>query len=358
MKKSSYFKTSLLLGSIALMMSGLTGCGSADKKAAADTINGSATGAATFTVETAPVERGDLAVVKNYTGSLEGEAQANIVAKISERITGIQAPVGQSVEKGQPIILLDKSGTTSQYYQTEANFLNSGKNLERMKTLLGEGAISQQMLDGYQTAFDVAKANFDAARAAVELTTPISGVITALNVSLGDLATPGAVLATVANIKRIKVTFNMSESDVMQVALGQTVEISNGNPAVGALQGQVVQISRSADVRSRSFEIKALFPNTPTQYFRPGMFCRVVVSLSPRRQVLTIPNAAVLSDGTDYKVFKVVQERALQQPVQIGVSDGSRTEILQGLKESDLVVTVGATNLRDSVLVRLVPTAR
>jgi hypothetical protein len=65
-----------------------------------------------------------------------------------------------------------------------------------------------------------------------------------------------------------------------------------------------------------------------------------------------------LSDGTESRVFKVVQERALQQPVLTGVSDGSRTEILQGLKDSDLVVTVGATNLRDSVLVRLVPAAR
>jgi RND family efflux transporter MFP subunit len=352
MKKTNKQIYALIAVLAMIIFSLTTRCGKAERQAQANT---NTSGAAVVSVQVAQVARQDLAVTKSYTGTLEGEAQANIVAKISERIVGIQAGVGQAVQKGQRVLLLDKSGTTSQYYQAEAAFKNAEKNLERMKTLLAEGAISQQLLDGTQTAYDVAKANFDAARSAVELVSPISGVITALNVNLGDLSQPGAVLATVAHINRMKVIFNINETDVRHLAPGQTVEIYTEATAASRIQGQVVQISKSADVRSRSFEIKALFPNTADQWYRPGMFCKVAIALSPRTQTLVIPVAAVLSDGVDSQVFKVVSDRAYQQPIKTGISDGQRIEILQGLQEQDRVVTIGATSLRDSSLVKIAP---
>lgn len=352
MKSTSLLQRGLIpvlaLAALALM----GGCGKADKSAEAKPAN---SGAEVVPVETARVERQSLAVTKNYTGSLEGEAQANIVAKISERVTAINGTVGQSVQRGRTVIALDKSGTTSQYFQAEANYKNAEKNLERMKALLVEGAISQQLLDATQTAFDVARANFEAARSAVELVSPISGVVTALNVNLGDLAQPGAVLATVADIHRMKVIFSINEADVMQLAAGQSVEIwSEGGPE-GRVQGKIVQISRSADVRSRSFEIKALFPNTADQWYRPGMFCKVAVTISPRSNTLVVPAAAILSDGLTSRVYKVVGGRAIPQPVRTGISDGARVEILEGVTEQETVVTTGATNLRDSSLVAVTP---
>lgn len=313
------------------------------------------TGVAVVPVETAPVRRQDLAVTKSYTGTFEGVAQANIVAKLSERITGIESAVGQSVKQGQRVILLDKSGTTSQYYQAEASYKNAEKTLERMQTLLAEGAISQQQLDGAQTAFDVAKANFDAARSAVELTSPIAGVVTALNVSLGDLSQPGAVLATVADINRMKVIFSISEADVMHITSGLKVEIDSEGSAGRRVTGEVVQISKSADIRSRSFEIKGLFRNTPDQWYRPGMFGKVSVAITPHQNVLVVPAASVLSDGMVTKVFRVESGRALEQAVTTGISDGAQIEILAGLQENDAVVTTGATNLRDSSYVRIIP---
>ena len=165
MKSTPVLGHGLLAALAVTALSLVLGCGPAKQKAEATTMNA---GAEVVPVETALVERQALAVTKSYIGSLEGEAQANIVAKISERVTAIHSSVGQSVAKGRTIISLDKSGATSQYFQAEANYKNAGKNLERMKALLAEGAISQQLLDATQTAFDVAKANFEAARSAVE----------------------------------------------------------------------------------------------------------------------------------------------------------------------------------------------
>lgn len=344
-----------LTAGILLALSALAclGCGSAEKEQAA------ASGASDRSRQIVPVEvavaqRKNLSVTKSYSGTLEGEEQANIVAKISERIIRIHARVGQAVTAGQVMISLDKSGASSQYYQAEANFKNAQKTLERMKSLYEEGAISLQSLDGAQTAFDVAKANFDAARSTVELTTPIPGVVTAITVSNGDLALPGAVLATVAKINRMKVIFDISENDVPNLTIGQKVQVYSETRPDVVVTGEIAQLSKSADVRSRSFEVKAMFPNTRDGWFKPGMFCRANVRLAPRRGTLVIPNAAIQSDGVTSRVFVVRGGRAFERMVQLGVTDGNESEILQGLAEHDTVATIGVTTVKDSGFVTVV----
>ena len=305
-------------------------------------------------VEAAVVERKNLSVTKTYSGTLEGEDQANIVAKISERITGITVQIGEMVSAGQVIINLDKSGTSSQYFQAEANYKNAEKNLLRMKSLYSEGAISQQSLDGGQTAYDVAKANFDAARSAVELATPISGEVTAINASVGDLTVPGSVLVTIARISRLKMTFNINETDVTSIFIGQKVQVySEAKPDV-KVEGRVIQLSQSADIRSRTFEIKALFPNSRERWFKPGMFCKVDIQLAPRENVLTIPNPAIQTDGLTYRVYIIKHNQSFQRTVQVGVRDHQITEIIQGLSDGDTVATLGVNNLQDSSRVNIV----
>jgi len=100
-------------------------------------------------------------------------------------------------------------------------------------------------------------------------------VVTAVNVSVGDLTAPGEILITVAKIGRMKVDFDVSETDLGSLALGQKVKVySEARPDV-EISGEIIQLSKSADVRSRTFQMKALFRNTPDNWFRPGMFCRV-----------------------------------------------------------------------------------
>jgi RND family efflux transporter MFP subunit len=335
------------------VMAVLAGCGAGNKdKAAAET-------QAAVTVQVVPIqvavaEQNVVNVTKTFSGSLEGEDQANVVAKISERITGITVANGSSIEAGQTAVTLDKSGTSSQFFQAQANFKNSEKTYERMKSLFAEGAISQEQLDGTQTAYAVAKANFDAARSAVELTAPISGVVTSVNVNKGDLAAPGAVLMTVAKISHMKVIFSSNESDVTALSVGQKVTVySDGRPDVKA-EGRIVQISKSADVGSRSFEVKALFPNTRDNWFKPGMFCKVSCLLTTGEKSIVIPNSAIQTDGVSNRVFVVNNGRSFKRAITIGVTDGEHTQILSGLGAHDTCATVGMNNLKDSIRVNVV----
>jgi membrane fusion protein (multidrug efflux system) len=296
----------------------------------------------------------DLQATKTYSGTLEGEEQANIVAKISERITEIRFHVGDFVKSGETALSLDKSGPSSQYYQAEANFENADKNLKRMNALLQEGAISQQSLDAAQTVYDIAKANFEAAKSSVELTSPIAGVVTAVNVNVGDLATPGAVLMTVANVSRMKVIFNVGEGDSPKIFLGQEVRVYTEFKPDRAVRGRIAQLAKSADIRSRSFEVKALFANTPDRWFKPGMFCKAEARLLAHKGSLVIPDAAIMSEGGKKTVFRIQDGLAFLKAVQTGDSDGTMTEILQGLGKGDTVATVGLNDLKDSSRVVIV----
>jgi membrane fusion protein (multidrug efflux system) len=324
------------------------GCGGAKKESGHDPAPAGAD-VRIVPVEAVAVTRTTLTVTKQYSGSLEGEDQANIVTKIYERATTVRVKVGDRVRKGQILIELDKSGTSSQFFQAEASFKNAEKTLQRMKSLFSEGAVSAQTLDGAQTAYDVASANFDAARSVVELTSPIDGTVTAVNVTPGDLTNPGTVLATVARIEHLKVTFNMNEIDAPHVGIGQSVHIFAESRPGDRREGHVVQVSRSADVRSRSFEMKALFTNSSDLWFKPGMFVKVAVDMVSAQAVQVVPTEAIQTDGSTSRVFTVNNGKAQLRQVTIGISDGAKTEILSGLSDHDSVATVGANNLTDGI---------
>jgi membrane fusion protein, multidrug efflux system len=341
------------VGLLALVVVFLSGCSSGKKEQEGN--SGRETGAnRVVPVQAAVAGQRNMTVTKTYSGTLEGEEQANIVAKISERITSINVHVGQVIDARHVVLSLDKSGLSSQYYQAEANFKNNEKTLQRMKSLYDEGAVSLQTLDGAQTSFDVARANFEAARSVVELVTPIAGLVTAVNVSVGDLTAPGAVLVTVARTGNMKVIFSISETDVANLALGQKVEVySEARPEVRR-QGKIIQLSKSADVGSRSFEVKALFPNTADSWFKPGMFCKASIQLSPRENALVIPTAAIQSDGEINTVYLLRGGQSHRRKVNLGITDGGSTEILEGLSAGDTVATVGMNSLKDSSLVKVV----
>lgn len=305
----------------------------------------------TISVEAQSVETKELALSKTFSGTLEGEEQANIFAKIPERIMKIKAKVGDYVKAGSVIFELDKEGASSQFYQAQAAYLNAEKNFERMQNLLKEGAVSQQAFDGVQTQYEVAKANFDAARSTVEITSPISGAVTAINVNIGDLATPQLPMATVANIGRMKAKFNVGESDLQSFYVGQSANIySELNPDV-IQTGKIFQLSKSANIQSRTFEMQAIFSNAQDKWFKPGMFCRVIVNMKSKKDALVIPLAAIVKANNGDGVYLINEDKAFYKSITSGITDGKYVEVISGLKAGDKIVTLGMNNLKDGTVI-------
>ena len=85
----------------------------------------------------------------------------------------------------------------------------------------------------------------------------------------------------------------------------------------------------------------------PQGLLRPGMFAQLGIVTLERTAVLVIPRSAVLNRTTQPTVFVVRENRAVQVPVVLGVSDGERVEVTEGLSEGEVVVTSGQADLAD-----------
>jgi len=305
-------------------------------------------------VEVTKVEKQTISENKTYSGTLEGVEQASIVSKIAERVIDIKAQVNSYVKKGQVLIQLDRSGATSNYLQAQANYENAKKNYERMQALLKDGAISQQQLDQAQTAFEVAKANFESSKSTVDLESPINGMVTDLNANIGDWVTPGMQLATVANIQQMILKFYVTEGEVANLNLNDSVKIYSEFNKERAVTGRISEISRSASSEARSFQVKAKFKNTKDNWYKPGMFINVDITLASQKNVLVVPAQAVIFENNKNIVYKIVGKNAISVDVNTGLSNENIIQITSGLKEGDTVVTAGMNNLSDSTSVSII----
>jgi RND family efflux transporter MFP subunit len=149
----------------------------------------------------------------------------------------------------------------------------------------------------------------------------------------------------------MKAKFNVGEIDVPSLFVGQPAEIySEMNPDL-IQTGKVFQISRSANIQSRTFEMQAVFSNTRDMWFKPGMFCRVKVNMKSKKNALTIPLSSIYKENNTDGVFVVNDNKALYKPITTGMSDGKFVEVTSGLNESAVVVTLGMSNLKDGTVV-------
>ncbi len=289
---------------------------------------------------------------KTFTGTLEGEKQAVIRAKIAEAVNRIDVVEGDEVKENEVLVRLDNSGPSSNYLQSKSVFLNAEKNFKKMEYLFNEGAVSETQFDGTKTEYEVAKANYEAARQIVELRTPIAGTVTSINPSVGDYVSPGQVVATVATIETLRVKLGVSSTDIGYFNIGDTVRIVvesvNGFEAVG----KVSMVASSADPVTRTFQAAIEIDNS-THVFKPGMFARAQVVVENFNNILVVPQSAVLTRNNKEYLFVINDDRAFAKEVILGAKFNGSTEIKSGLNIGDTIVTLGQDYLSDNCLIKL-----
>jgi len=297
------------------------------------------------------VERSSENMVKTFTGSLEGEKQAFIYAKLAESVEKVHVAEGQKVKADMVLISLDKYGPSSNYTETRSVFLNSEKNYNKMEYLYQEGAISESEFDDARTEYEVNRAAFEAVSRLVDIRTPIAGTVTSINVSEGDFVNIGTELATVATTEKLRVKFGVNSSDVKYFKSGASVIISS-DVYDYEIEGRVVSVAGSADPQTRAFQIEVLLDNIEGLY-KPGMFVRISVVVEKLENVILIPRKAVLVLDEKPIIFAVVNNRAASRSVTLGPEVDGQIVIYNGLNENDTLVTLGQDYLEDGELVKI-----
>ena len=327
-----------IINSIAMAGLGLllvVGCGRKEEKSAAEK---------KIAVEVESVKRGDITIGKTYTGTLEGARQSKIYAVIPERVVDLPVSEGSFVKSGDPVIILDKGGTSSKFHQAQAMFANSRDNYNKMKNLYDQKAISEMAYINAKTSYEVAEADFKAAKAAVELSVPISGVVTDISVNIGDQAPLGTPIATVANIDKMRLTVYVGGSEVSKLKLGRKARVYIDTP--NPIDAKIIEIASSADPETRLFRVELEMDN-PGARLKPGMFAKAEIMVEDLKDIIYADNDAIFIEDGIPKVYFVQNDTAYIKTVDVGPTDGFHTQVINGLEPGQNVVTVGKSNLRD-----------
>lgn len=282
-------------------------------------------------------------------GSLRSNESVILRPEVSGRIATIGFKDGQAVRKGQLLIGLDATLNEAEVAQAQAENDLAVSSLKRTEDLAQRRFLSETAQETAVSNAQVAEAKLRLAQARLSkmrIVAPFDGVVGIRGVSLGDYVKDGADLVNVEDVRILKVDFRLPERNFTQIRVGQTVDVVADALPGQRWPGQIEAINPKVDANGRSLEIRARLDNTAGQ-LRPGMFVRVKVIVGERNDALLVPEEAIVPQGEEFYVYKVVDNAARRVPVKIGVRRDAMVEVVHGLAVGDQVVTAGMRLSRD-----------
>ena len=158
-------------------------------------------------------------------------------------------------------------------------------------------------------------------------------------------------MVNLESIDPLKVDFRVPEIYLRQVQVGQSLQVTLDAMPGKTYEGKVFAVNPLIDAAGRSVVIRAQVRNHDTP-LRPGMFARVRLSPSDVQDALVVPEQAIVPQGDEQYVFKVVDGKACSARRSRSASAATaRSRSLKGLSRDDVVVTAGQLKLRDGALV-------
>jgi HlyD family secretion protein len=353
-------------------------------------------------LESAPVKRGNLTQKITATGLISAVKSVDVGSQISGTILKLFVDYNSAVTNGQVIAQIDPALYAANVHQAQGNLDNVKAALElarlneaREKKLLDQKLVSQSDYDQIIAALHQAEANVEVSAANLEnsranlnyctIYSPIDGVVIARKLDVGQtvaasFSTP--VLFTIANdLTKMNIDASVSESDIGQAKEGQSAEFTVDAFPDDVFQGRVAQVRKSPTTSNNvvTYDVMVTVDN-PGQKLFPGMTADVSILVAERTNVLEIPNAAlrlIVPDGVKldgsgpaasnavtnanavltapnqrmvYLSSGTVKEPRLKPAkVKVGVDDGANTEVVEGLREGDAVVTAALSGAAKSL---------
>ena len=189
-----------------------------------------------------------------------------------------------------------------------------------------------------------------------EIRAPITGVVTDQFQFEGEFASPGAKLLTIADISRVIVKAQFPDTVVTTLKTGDPVTIIPTNTPDEKMSGKVTLVSRSSDPQNRTVEVWATFGN-PQGLLLTGGAVQFVVSNQTVDDAVIIPASAVTLDASnsDSGTVMTVGEDSIahETKVKIGIKQGDKIQIVEGLNGDETVVVEGNYALPDGTKVEI-----
>jgi HlyD family secretion protein len=341
----------------------------------------------------AAVEKGNLARSVVATGKIQPLTRVEIKSKASGIVKRLFVDYGDRVKEGQVLAELDREQLEAAVREARANliaaqasyernrieaegpdlpFLKSS--LERSRKLYADGLIAPSLLEDADKAYQmglnkqtaaksqaaVARAEVEKARASLErfetdlkyatITSPMDGLVLSRDVEVGDAVSSILVLGSQAtlvmrlgDVSEVYVLGKVDEADIGKVFLGQRARIVVESFKDKSFEGKVTKISPLGVEKDNvtTFEVRVSIQN-PGGELKANMTANAEVILEEKKNVLMVPESAVVYDKDRKPSLEVPDPKAdngrRKVAVKLGISNGVKTEVADGLKEGDKVV--------------------
>ncbi|MHB2020226.1 MAG: efflux RND transporter periplasmic adaptor subunit, partial [Candidatus Xenobia bacterium] len=202
-------------------------------------------------------------------------------------------------------------------------------------------ALAQRQVDHDQVIMQGALNPVGSAATQFYIRSPISGIVTAVNMSPGLAVSPGTVLASVVDTTRVYVDANAYAADLQGVHVGDPLTVKADGFPDETFSGTVSTVGEQVDPNTRTVAVRCLIANQHNA-LRPGLFVQALLKPQSARQALLVPNQAVLIDGKrHYVVIATGPDKFEKRTIREGVRTDTHTEVLEGLKPGEKVVTQG-----------------
>jgi HlyD family secretion protein len=224
--------------------------------------------------------------------------------------------------------------------------------LRAAKANTTQNTLKAQDIQGAQEAARAAEAQVDFYRAQLaktQIRSPITGTVIQLASQQGETLAAGLsapTLIIVADLNRLQVDAFVDETDIGKVRLGQEVEIRVDAYPRQTVKGRVFKIASGSTIQQGvvTYGVSIAIEKSKLQ-LKPDMTASVTIETGKKKGVLLVPSEAVKASGRGSTVNVVTSADPKAEPekrqVKIGASDGTNTEIREGLKEGDTVVLAG-----------------
>lgn len=324
----------------------------------------------TVTVEAAAVGRRDLAPVFTFSANLEAVWSTEVSTKADGRIDKLFVEEGDRVTAGMVLARLDMNELAAQVMQAEGQVLQAQATLEqnelnfqRMDALYKQNAVSAHTLDSARTQRDLALGGVRAAQGNLillktrldnaNILSPLTGVVIRRHVQAGAFSKAGAAIFTVADVSTLLAKAVVGEAQIAELTLGKSVNVKVDALKGQEFKGRVTRLSPAASVPTRTFTAEVSIPN-PGEQIKVGMFANADIVGQERKNVLTVPESALVMREDQKTVFVVAEEnRVVQKVLKLGDAAGGYVEVLSGVKEGERIIVAGQHKLKDGASIRL-----
>lgn len=339
------------------------------------------------------IQKVELKLIKSSilaSGTLAYREQVQLRSEVIGQVTELHVEEADRVKKDDLVITLDPKNYQAQVEQAEARvriqqiaierqrllIKTLSDRFERQQKMFAKNLVDEDSYEAIESELSLAKVDLRSlqeslaqARAALDqsedllsktrIRSPMDGVVIQLDVKVGETVIagttniPGSTMMVIADPSETLTEVQVDEADIAQVREGQAADIFAAaypdTPLSGTIQSIASVARQTPGQASLSFLVKILLDDQDTMTIRPGMSVRADIYTESSEETLAVPVQAVLFDeDTDEDdkskeeqtyVFVMEDGKAVRRDVETGISSDSDQEIIEGLKEGELVVS-------------------